>query len=606
MKHTLIRSLVFCCLITIAAAGQTAAGNLTEMVPAGSPLVCYTGDVPGMLDHWDDSPLAELWNDPQVMAFFSPLREEMEINRWDELVRTQTGHGLDDIKKMATGDLVLYVEDVSLRLDDDTEDADFSGAMLVAIGDKAKDVETIILAQEKRLIDDAEGNGENPESTQETREFRGVDLHITNTIDDEFEIQTGWAIADGVLAYASPVESLERAVTAILDGGVENAVTNGANFATISGHIRNADSWFFMDMAPLAPVIREVAETAAAIAQEAGSPFPIDPTAVVQALGVDAMQAVFATFSFEETATVMDFGLTFTENRGLIKLLAYGPGDAPRPAFIRADTDAFTTATYGFGDAWSALVEIVNGINPALTAMAAMQLQSMAQNADVELDLKRDLLDNLTGEVVTIQNFAGISGATIADLELEQDQVIVLGIAERGALETAIANLTSIAGQGPELFNTRSFEDHTIFSLDLGQSEDPSSGSKIAYAITDEHFLISIGSPTTLEDTLRSMGAKDGSVWKQPKVRRAVAALPDGPSAIQYQDPTNLGDLVFRGIAMADATDLGGDEEFEICDPEAMPDAGIVAKYFSSAVNGIWKDDRSVVIRARILPARKD
>ncbi len=606
MKHTLIRSLVLCCLISTAAVGQTAAGNLTEMVPAGSPLVCYTEDVPGTLNHWDDSPLAALWNDPQVMAFFAPLREEMEINRWDELVRAQTGHGLDDLKKMLTGDLVLYLEDVTLRLDDDTEDADFSGAMLVAIGDNAKDVETIILAQEKRLIDDSESNDENPKSTQETREFRGVELHITNTTDDEFEIQTGWAIADGVLAYASPVESLERAVAAILDGGVENTVANGANFATVTSHIQKADSWIFMDMAPLAPVIQEVAETAAAAAQEAGSPFPIDPAAVVQALGVDAMQAVFATFSFDEASTVMDFGLTFTENRGLIKLLAYGPGNAPRPAFIRADTDAFTTATYGFGDAWSAIVEIVNGINPALTAMAAMQLQSMAQNAGVELDLKRDLLDNLTGEVVTIQNFAGISGATIADLELEQDQVIVLGIAEREALENAIVGLTSIAGQGPELFSTRSFDDHTIFSLDLGRSEDEASGNEIAYAITDEHFLVSFGSSTTIEDTLRGMGAKDGSAWRQHKVRRTVAALPDGSSAIQYQDPTNLGDLVFRGIAMADATDLDGDEEFEICDPEAMPDAGIVAKYFSSAVSGIWKDDHSVVVRARILPAEKD
>jgi hypothetical protein len=603
MNRTLAQSVALCCLIATTGVGHAAVDDLTDVVPAGSPLVCYIGDVTGALDDWENSPLAALWNDPQVKTFFAPLREEMGIDRWDQMVRAHTGHGIDDIEKMLTGDLVLYIEDVALHLDDDAEDSDFSGTVLVAVGDNEKEVEAMILAQEKRLIADAENTDDAGKTTSETREFRGVELHITNVTEDEFDIQTGWAVADGVLAFASPGESLERAVAAILDGGVENTITTGAGFATVSSHVRKADSWLFMDMAPLAPAIQEVAETAAAVAREAGSPFPIDPTAVVQGLGVDAMQAFFATFSMDKTATIMDFGLTFTDNRGLIKLLAYGPGDAPRPTFIRADTDAFTTVTYGFGEAWSALVDIVNTINPSLTAMAAMQLQSTAQNAEVELDLKRDLLDNLTGEVVTIQNFGGISGTTIADLELQQDQVIVLGITDRAALENAIAGVTAIAGQGPGLFSSRPFEEHTIFSLDHGKSEDEATGNKISYAITDDHWLISIGSPTTLEDTLGGMNAKNGSVWNQRKVQRALATLPGGAASIQYQDPADLGDLVFRGIAMADGFDEGEEEGFEICDPDAIPDAGIVAKYFSSAVAGIWKDDRHLVIRARILPA---
>jgi len=602
MRHTLIRTIIFCFLIATAAIGQTAATNLTEMVPAGSPLVTYVADVPDTMDHWESSPLAKLWNDSQVKAFFAPLREEMKIDQWDELVRAQTGHSLDEIEKMLTGDLVVYIEALDLEMEKGAEDADVSGALLVAIGDNEKNVETIILAQEKRLVATSD---DDRKITLETREFRGVKLHITDVTEGDFDIQSGWAIVDGVLAYASPVASLERAVTAILDGGVENDITTGANFATVSSHIRNADSWFFMDMASLAPVIREAAEKAAAIAQEGGSPFPIDPTAIVHGLGVDAMQAIFATFSFGEQTTIMDFGLTYTENRGLIKLLAYGPGEAPRPAFIPADTDAFTTVTYGFSDAWSGLVEIVNGINPALTAMAAMQLQSVAQNAGVELDLTRDLLDNLTGEVVTIQNFDGISGTNIADLELQQDQVIVLGIGNRGALENAISDITAIAGQGSELFTTRSFDDHTIFSLNLGRNADEASANEIAYTVTDGHLLVSIGSPTTLEKTLRGMGTKSGSVWKERKVKQALATLPTGATSIQYQDPADLGDLVFRGIAMADGFDENEDESFEICDPDAMPDDGIFAAYFSSAINGIWKDDRKLVIRARILPANK-
>ncbi|MEE4271940.1 MAG: hypothetical protein V2I67_09705 [Thermoanaerobaculales bacterium] len=608
MKHNFFFSLVLCCLVAAAGASSAAVDDLTDLVPAGSPLVVYVADAPDMLDQLETSPLAGLWNDPQVAAFFAPLRDELGEGRWDELVRRETGLGIDEIKTFLAGDLVFFIENLKLELEDGAEDADFSGAVLVSVGDNAEAVKAMILAQEGRLIEEHRKNGDDTTGDSivaTTQEFRGVDLRIMDITDDEYDIQTGWAVVDGVLAYASPAEALQRAVSAILDGGADSALDTGPNFATAATHVGAADSWLFIDMAPLVPVVRELAETAAATAQEAGSPFPIDPDSVVRALGVDTMQALFATFSFQEGAMAIDFGLTYSDNRGLVKLLAYGPGDAPRPAFIRSDADSFTTAAFVFGDAWSALVEIVNGINPALSAMAAMQLQSAAQSAGVELDLKRDILDNLTGEIVTIQNVSDISGTTVADLELRQDQVIALGIADRDALENAVAGLTAITGQGEELFAERSFEDHTVFALELPGTDDEGPKNEIAYVVTDTHLLISIGTPATLESTLGGMSAKSGSVWKERKVRRAVAALPKGASAIQYQDPTELGDLLFRGIAAADELNLDDDEDFRICNPKAIPDAGIVGTYFSSAINGVWKDDHQIVFRAKILPATK-
>jgi hypothetical protein len=588
---------------------QASVRDLTEIVPAGTPMVVYVADVPASIGSWEASPLAELWNDPQVRAFFAPLRNELEIDRWDELVRAETGHSLEELTAMLTGDLVFFVEDFDLSLAEGAEDADFKLALAVAVGDNAAEIERMILAQERKVAEDAtEDSDASPsEVRHETREYRGIELHVEQVYEeDALTLETGWAVVEGVWAVATPLESLERAVAAILDGGLESTVRSGANFETVSKHIRNADSWFFMDIEPWIPSVRAIIDEGARAAAEAGSPFPVDSAALIDALGIDSMQAVFATFGFADRTMVMDFGATYTEDKGLIKLLAYGPGEAPRAGYIPVDSDSFTTGVFDFTDAWSALVGIVNGINPSLMSLASMQLESSLQQAGVELDLKRDLLDNLTGEVASIQNLGGISGETLIDIQLEQDQVIIAGIRQREALENVIEGLKTIFGQGSDFFAQREFDNHTVFTLEMPQAEGEDPGDDIAYVVTDEYLLVSIGSPATLEKVLLKMKSDGESVWKQPKVSRAVGLLPDGPSAIQYQDVSATGDLVFHGIALVDGFGSnGGEEDVRICDPEAIPDRGTVGRYIESAVNGVWTTGRELLVRVFVLPAGK-
>jgi hypothetical protein len=586
---------------------QAAVTDLTEIVPEGAPMVTYVGDVQASMDNWGSSPMGQLWNDPQVKAFFAPLWDELEINRWDDVVRSETGHGIDEIKAMFTGDLVVFVENFEVFLEEGAEDIDVEMVMAIAVGDNASEVERMILEQEQKAADDAidEPREDGSETKYETREFRGVKLHIEETFEgDDLTLSSGWAVVEGVWATATPVENLERAVSAILDGGLESTVASGTNFSTVSKHIRSADSWFYMDIDPWMPAARALADEGLKAAAEAGSPFPVDPAALVDSLGIEAMQAFFATLEFDGGTMLMDFGATYTEDEGLIKLFAYGPGEAPRVTYIPVDSDTFSTSAYDFAGAWSALVGIVNGINPALMGFASMQLESSLQEAGIDLDLKRDLLDNLTGEMATVQNMGGITGASVLDANLEQDQVIILGIQQREALETVIEGIKTLVGQGSDFFSQREFENHTIFTLDVPQAEGETPGEKIAYVVTDEHLLISIGSSATLEKVLLKMESNGTSVWKQTKVRRAVGLLPDGATSIQYQDVASFGDLFFAGIALVDSFDATEDgEDGRFCDPKAIPDSDTLGKYIESVVGGAWKDDRELLIRVYVLPA---
>jgi hypothetical protein len=592
-------------ILFAASAAPAAVDDLMQVVPAGAPVVVYVADVQQTTQRWEESPLAELWNDPQVKAFFAPLREEMEIDRWDELVREETGYGMDELKAMLTGDLVVYLASADISFEEEG-DEEVELVFLATVGDNASKLEELILQQEERTDEEGENNEDQPDKStkRETREFRGVDIHVEEVYtDDELVEESGWATVDGILAAASPVETLERAVADILDGGTDEAISSSANFRTVVEHTRDADAWFFLDIEPWVPMVRAGMEAGLTAAQESGSPFPMDANTLAEALALDAMQAVFATVSFPDRTLVSDFGLTYTENRGLMKLIAYGPEEAPRPDYIPADVDTFSSGFFEFDEAWSALVEIVNGINPSLMGLAAMQLQSAVQGAGAELDLRRDLLENLTGELVSIQNLEGISGDSIANLELQQDQVVVLGIQQHEAIENVMETIKTVVGQGSELFRPRDFEGHTIFTLDMPQAEGEPDGQEIAYTITDGQFMISVGSSATLEQVLLQMGNTNDSVWKRRDVRKALGRLPDGAAAVQYQDLASTGHLLFNAIAALAAMESGGDDDPPFCDPSAVPDAGVVGRYLSSAVSGAWKDDRELLIRALVLPA---
>ena len=589
-------------ILCVTVSSHAAVDDLTDVVPAGAPVVAYIADVPGAMDEWAASPLADLWNDPQVRKFFAPLRNEVDLDRWNEMVREETGFSMNEIKEMFTGDLVIFIDDLDVVLEEGKEDLDFSMTVLARVGENSENVEKLILEQEAKAAAEEEG-----ETTNEIREFRGINLHIEREFStDEIIDEIGWAIIDGVLAVASPVESLEHVVADILDGGADDSLRSGTNFATTTKYIRSADSWIFLDVDPWLPLLRAAMTEGLAAAQEAGNPFPVNQTTLMDALGVEAMQTFFASFDFNDQIMDMNVGATYTENRGLIKLIGYGPGNAPRSTYIPLDSDSFTTATFDFQSSWSAFVEIMNGINPSLMGMAAMQLQSMARNAGAEFDLRRDLLDNLTGEIASIQNLEGIIGDTIAELQLDQDQVVVLGIRQHEALENAVETIKGMVGQGSEFFTERDFDGHTIFTLDMPQAEGEEPGGDIAYAITEGHLLISMGTAATLEKVLLKLGDTKTSIWKLPEVRRAVGMLPEGASAVQYQDLRSIGDLVFHAIALADGLHTDDGEDLRICDPSAIPDPGIMGRYFAAGVSGVWKDDRSLLVRALVLPAGKE
>jgi hypothetical protein len=413
--------------------------------------------------------------------------------------------------------------------------------------------------------------------------------------DDGPREELSWAVFDGLAAMGSEPAVLERIISDVRRGGAAEPLVDSSSYETVERFLSSTDISWFYDLERLMPLVltamREEMDSNQA------TMFPVDPDALYSALGLDALRAAFLGVRLDADKLSADMGVSYLQNRGLVKVLAYGPGEAPRPNFIPTDLVSFGTASFDFAAAWGAVEEILNGINPGLLAMGGAQLNTMIQNAGVELDLRRDLLENLGGDIIMGQSPPTLPSETQGQPELfQQSQVVAFSVQQRQSFELVLETLKGMAGQGSELFDEREYLGTTIYTLKL---EDAT--GTVAYALTDKHFLLSFGGPTALESMLVSMADPGDSVWKAPKVRSAVSVLPDGAAAISYQDLAVTGLTMFQAIAQM--ASMSPDGELTICDPEEVPSQDVLASYLGPAVSGVYRDQKSLVVRMKVLPA---
>jgi hypothetical protein len=592
------RTLLAVTLITLAVAttGATYAEvvSLLDVIPADATVVMYARDVPGIVERWPDTPFVKLWNDPEVKRFFAPLRAEIEIDRWDDIFEEQTGYRVDKLLETFTGDLVLYMPGLAVALAEEDEGI-APLVVIAAVGDGAAELERAILRKQSTSGEEAD---EEDWLSWEAREFSGVEMHVGGLPgEDGPEEQFSWAVVDNLFALTSSPSLLERVISDIRRESTADPLASSTAYTSVSRFLRSSDVSVYVDAARLMPLVRTAMQEELSDSQS--TMFPVDPDALYDALGLETLRAAFAGMMIGADGLSLDLGITHAGNRGLVKLLAYGPGDAPRPRFIPPDTATFGTAKFDFQTSWLSVEEILNGVSPALLAMAGAQITAMTQNAGVELDLRRDVLDNLAGDIVVVQSAPTVSTPTDKDLPmLDQSQVIGLEIRQRQSFELALETLKTLAGQGSELFEEREYLDTTIYSLKMPQSE-----GIIAYALTDDYFLLSFGSTAALESVLVSMGKQGESAWSLRSVRRALAQIPPGAAAVNYQNLAVSGNAILEGLAALSA--LNPEGEFSFCDPAAIPDPGVVGSYLGPAVSGIYRDETSIIVRSKVLPSEE-
>jgi hypothetical protein len=603
MFRKVIVTITCCVLSGLVSAQEAASPRIEELIPADATVVLLADDAPNLLEQWQTSPFAQLWNYPEIKAFFAPMREQMRIDDWDEIVKEETGRELDELLGMVTGEIAFYFANLGSVLDEDVDDEEGDGvddevppfALLARVGENASKLESFL----------EEMDEEDEEIEMAVEDYRGIDLHLEESAESKEPTEEGgWAIADGIAVAAYPTSQLRTLIDSILDGESKSSVTATNAYRSARDVIPSSDVFLVVNLEQIMPAIQDLMNEE--IAPEEGAPLFLDGEAVARALGLEVLQGVFLGIDLEDKTSHLDLGVTYSQNRGLMKLLAYGPGEAPRSPIIPTKATVFGSTAFDFQTFWTSLEEIINSIDPSLLEMGSAQLQAVTSGAGIELDLRRDLLENLGGEIVTIQaeHVDALPGGALS--ALQTNQVLAVSIKQRESFELMLETVKTLIGTGSELFESSDYLDTTIYSLKIpqaGESEGTGEAApKISYAVTDGFFLLCIGDLAPLHGTLVAMQRSDESVWKRADVVQALASLPSGAAGVSFQDVQTTANTLFTMLATIGALEEDGSS---LVDPDAVPDSEVVSKYFEASVGGLYKEEGRIVFRSRTLAAER-
>lgn len=569
----------------------SAATPLANLASERAPLIVMVHDVPSLLAQWDQSPWAKTWNDEQVKRFFAPLRATWKVDEWATSSRDKTGYTFNELLAFATGDAILVVSDIDFT--PGKEPTVFVG---IDLGDNASKVEEVIAKVNK-----------DSSQTEEVTDFSGVPVHAVQP-SDKSPRKDGkspvWAITEGKLLVSLSKDAVMSAIDGVKSGGVSNPWGKSERFAQLQQRTGETHLSLVVNVEALYPAIKNLMEAQKKNnSEQSAGPFGLDPQSLLPALGIDAWRDFYASVRLRDDATEMRGGLTYSEARGIVKLLAYHDGPPQTPTFVAANWISVSTSKYSLKEAFAAVEEILENFSPALSGMVQGQIRGV--NKQLSIDLKRDLIGSL-GDTLIAANTVSPNAAAGAQPGLEDfEQLFAISLDNQDVFTKAIdAVKRSMGPQADTLFTSTDYLGQTIFSFN-----NPTPGAKgISYAIAKGYFFLGVGSAAPIRAALQGMAGDQPTLWKKPEVSAAFAQLPANAMAFQYQDVRSMIGSLFKTLSSAAsmmnrqslASDDSDDEPADdadsastpkrrkkasapktLIDPSAQPDAATISKYWS-------------------------
>ncbi len=576
--------------------------RLERLLPEKCPLVYLVEDAPTLLANWEKTSLARAWNDPAIMKFLAPLRQEMEIDTWDETCQEETGFTLKEFLDLFRGQVAIAITDLSGFANKDEEpgppitimpgeekkiewtelkkiedDGPASGGVLLAeIGENREAVEKLIAKGLEPMQKTAEPGVEYRELTEE---FQGETLHIQQKTRgaEAVDAHACWAFVQDLFMFGLSREDLQKAIAAFKKGGADASLASSVHFQKVRARTPGSDLLVYVDLEAALPFAQQEAE------EIPENPMGITKEGVIKALGLDVLQAAYLSARLGDDATELQAGILYREPKGLVKLLAAPmAGTPPRAGFIPPDATHFGACTFSLKTFWETLEGILNDLSPQLLGLIQMQLQQVA--AQTGVDIKKDLLDNLGGEIVT----ATVPRPTEpgkAPAPEDEDTLVVLSVANRQALETALEALKTALAPGGEMFEKRDYLGTTLHSFKLplpvpeGQPE-----KQLTYALMDRYLVVCVGSSGPIEGVLAALAKPGASVWEREEVRKALGTLKPKESGVGYADSRSSVSQIIENVARIQEQ-MGGNGPFDL---DAKPDAELLGRHFGALVSAAY------------------
>jgi hypothetical protein len=325
------------------------------------------------------------------------------------------------------------------------------------------------------------------------------------------------------------------------------------------------------------------------------------------------LRDLYLTVDMGEGATNLSGGLTYSELRGLLKLIAYRDGPVTQPSFVSEKWITVSTACFSLQDAYAGLKGFLEALNPMISGIAQAQIKNL--NQQLGIDLERDLIGS-TGHNIIAANAMrpGANVDTPAPLT-EFDQLYAVELVNAPSFTKAIEALKSMMGpQAEKMFEKREYLGQTIYTVMMPKQP----GQKgISYAITPKYLFVAAGSAAVLETALQGLDGKHPTLWQKPEVKAALAEVPASASGFQYQNTRAMvGSMIETFVQLAPMlaakTKAASDEDGAAEDAKpaagnsgpfdvsAKPDAATLAKYWSNAAGYVWRDTQGLYVHSKV------
>jgi hypothetical protein len=554
-------------LPSLAAAAEPA---LDRLVPGDAALVVALEDLPGLRQRFATSPFGRAWADEDVRRFLAPLYSNPGYLELVEQVKTETGHSPEELLGFATGDLLFTVPASSLVVGGGSPDG--AAFLALEVGENEAKLREIVARQEAR-------RKEEPGYAETTEGYNGVTLHLAKPDAEDADAKgLVWALHEGRWFLASRRELVTGALDALAAGGLAEPLASAPGYRALLDRAEGRPDYLLhLDFQAVYPAF--VAGFESATAAMAQNPYGIEPSAILRAFGLDALVAASASGRIAaDGSTSGEFALSATEDRGIIRLLAYRDGPVARPDWVPASWINVSSQNFAFVDLYSELEGMLARISPLLAGMLTGQIQAF--DRQLNIDLQRDFVGNLGPRVVSgIALPATDSGTPSYD---EAEQFFAISLADAAAFERTLEAIKArfLPPDGGPL-EKREYLGRTlhVFTPPPG---GPAETQGFAYAVSDGWLLYCVGSAAPLEAVLQGMHRPEpsASFWARPEVRAALDTAPASAFSLQFAELPRLFASLCSLAVKAQAADEEGDS---LVDPAAAPGPEVFARYFSHA-----------------------
>lgn len=581
-------------LLTVLFAGSTVStlpaqdSTLLRNIPDDTLAVFDVGNTPELIKHWEESPFAKLFEDEEIKRYLAPMQAEGKEAPWDKASKELSGHTLRQTLDIFKGEALIAIIGPSGEAPEKYFE-ERPGSLLVGrIGTDPAPFENFLAGQMTSAQEQSK-----EEYEEKTEDYLGVTLHLRKKTNKEGKTEEaeGWAVVGDTGIIAWPEALLRETVQSLKNSGDEAPLP-----ADLTAHYQraggNPDLTLFVNLVKLVPAWRAALDKELRPKLE-NNPYGVTLDSILKALALENITSLTISSRLGAEQTEADLSLGYSSKEGILSLLTYTNGVLATPALVPGDTMHTATTRFSIPKFWDALLHIINEASPTFGGMINGQLGQLQTTMGV--DIRKDILGALGDDFVFFEDLRK-EGRGNSSTPPQPEYLYALSVTNQQGLETALTTLRNFLGQGMAAFEERDVLGTKIFSWSKsGGGADGAPVVEITHAVTDQWFLLGIGTSRPMERAIAGLKSPEASIWEKPLVKGALEQAGGSLSSFEYSNYSGAIPMLLNAVNAAQAK--APDEE-KLVNPEASPDASVLAKYIGITTTTFRDDSGAFFSRA--------